>query len=164
MAGASFKMDMSGMMRSFGSAVAHLTETKELMDEIGEMLVSSTKERFENGEGPDGTSWKPSERAKNEGGQTLLQTGTHLRSTITHDAGDDYVVVGTPNETFGAIHQFGGEIVPKGGGRLVFQAGGKTVFAKKVTIPARPYIGMSDDDMEEAKDMVVRFVQTAFKR
>ena len=34
-----------------------------LMDGIGEMMVSSTLQRFEDEEGPDGKAWKPSIRA-----------------------------------------------------------------------------------------------------
>lgn len=144
MAGASFKMDVSGLMTVFGQAVAHLSDTKVLMEGIGEMLVSSTKERFEKGVGPDGTPWKESKRVETSGGQTLVDKGT-LKKSMAYEAGDDFVAVGTPNEKYGAIHQFGG-------------AG-----AGKPEIPARPYIGMSDDDMEEAKGMVVDFVKGAFK-
>jgi phage virion morphogenesis protein len=144
MAGASFKMDVSGLMTVFGQAVAHLSDTKVLMEGIGEMLVSSAKERFEKGVEPSGAPWLPSERVKKSGGQTLIKD-SHLRKSITHEAGDDYVVVGTPNEKYGAIHQFGG-------------AG-----AGKPGIPARPYIGVSEDDMEEIGDKVTKFVKGAFK-
>lgn len=144
MAGASFKMDMTGMARAFGNALAHLSDTMGLMEGIGEMLVSSTKERFEKGEGPDGTAWKPSKRIVRSGGQTLVDKGT-LKKSITYDAGADYVAVGTPNEKYGAIHQFGG-------------AG-----AGKPEIEARPYIGISEDDLDEGKAMVTDFVKKAFK-
>lgn len=144
MAGASFKMDMSGLMRACGQAMANLSETKDLMDGIGEMLVSSTKERFEKGVEPGGAPWLPSNRVQKSGGQTLVKTAS-LKKSITHEAGDDYVAVGTPNEKYGAIHQFGGAGVGKPG------------------IVARPYVGWSDDDLEEAKAMVGDFVKDAFK-
>lgn len=45
------------------------------------------------------------------------------------------------NKIYGAMHQWGGTIVPKQqGGVLAFSIGGKKVFAKRVTIPARPFL------------------------
>ena len=51
---------------------------------------------------------------------------------------------GAPAWIDARIHQFGGVITPVKGKCLAFNLGGKKVFAKKVTIPARPYVGMSE--------------------
>lgn len=96
--------------------------------EVGEYLVSETTERFATGRGPDGLPWKDVER----GGSPLVHRG-HLRDSITYDATPDGVSVGT-NMVYARIHQFGGE------------AGRKN---NRVTIEARPYLGINDTDMSE---------------
>ena len=44
---------------------------------------------------------------------------------------------------------------------LRFQVGGKWVTKKQVriTIPARPFLGLSEDDMQEMKATVEEFIQ-----
>ena len=101
---------------------------QSMFDQIGQTLVASTIARFESGRGPDGAAWKPSRRALEEGGKTLVDKGL-LRNSITHRAGARGVDVGT-NVLYGAIHQFGGRA-------------GRNRSAK---IPARPYLGVDDED------------------
>ena len=55
------------------------------------------------------------------------------------------VVIGS-NKIYAAVHQFGATITPKSGQYLTFWMGGRLVKARSVTIPARPYLGISDDD------------------
>lgn len=47
--------------------------------------------------------------------------------------------VGT-NLIYAAIHEFGGVIRPINGPFLVFEIDGQVIRARKVTIPARPYM------------------------
>ena len=61
---------------------------------------------------------------------------------------DATLQIGT-NKLYGAIHQFGGTIEPKAYPALVFRIDGKLCFARKVTIPARPYLGVSAEDRAE---------------
>lgn len=162
MTDAFFKMKGFGKFsRAIDRGVSHLANRQELAETLGEHLVSSTLERFENEKGPDGKDWAPSARAKNEGGQTLTDTAG-LKSSINYEASPDLVAVGT-NKIHGPIHQFGGEIRPKKARRLLFEVGGKKVSAKKVSMPARPYIGIDEDDIAEAKDIIARFIGEAIK-
>lgn len=111
---------------------------RAMFDDIGGYLDSEVTNRFVEGKDPDGNLWEQSERAKNEGGSTLVDYG-HLRDSITHfvfldgsglEQGTDMV--------YAAIHQFGGEA-----GRN-----------HSVTLPARPYIGINDDDEVEIDNIV----------
>ena len=132
-----------------------------VMDDIGAMLVASTQHRFETGTGPDGTSWPESARAKRQGGQTLVDSG-RLRDSITHRARGDTVEVGT-NVIYAAIHQFGGTIKPKNAKSLAFPGlDGAPVFVKSVTLPARPFLGVSNDDREEIAAIVADEVARSF--
>lgn len=133
MGGTSFKLDWNGMDRMVGSAVGGAARTQGVMAEIGEMLTSSTVERFDAGQGPDGESWEPSRRAEQEGGKTLVDTG-RLRGSIGYEASPAQVAVGS-NVASARIHQLGGQ----------------TGRGHAVTLPARPYIGISEDDIKEAR-------------
>lgn len=54
-------------------------------------------------------------------------------------------------QKYGAIHEFGGTIVPKKAQTLAWQGpDGKMVFARKVRIPARPYMRPAIDENQGA--------------
>ena len=133
MAGASFKLDSSQVERSLGTAIAKMQQTQGLMESIGEHLVSTTVQRFEDGKAPDGTPWKRSIRAEKEGGQTLVDNEI-LKGDINYSASPGQVHVGT-NKEYAAIHQFGGEA-----GRN-----------HSVTLPAREYLGFSEEDQKDVR-------------
>ena len=133
-----------------------------LMDAVGAALVSGTQRRFGTATDPGGMPWKESERARQgkRGGKTLTDYGL-LKESISHEAGPGEVRVGS-KVIHAAIHQLGGEIRPKKAGALKFQlADGTFVFAKKVTMPARPYLGIDDADAVAVKDILETFVSRA---
>jgi len=130
-------------MRGLDMAIAKAQRTHELTDGIGEYLVSSTQQHFKDQEGPDGP-WKPSQRAEREGGQTLVDSA-RLKNSITYEASPQMVVIGV-NAVYARIHQLGG------------QAG----RGHKVTIPARPYIYITDEDRAEIKAMAVEHLRSMF--
>jgi len=115
-----------------------------MFDAVGAALVSDTIGRFERGEGPGGEVWPQSLRAKLDDGQTLVDT-SRLRDSITHDPGPRGVRYGT-NVIYAGIHQFGGTIKAKGGGWLKFTlANGAFRRVREVTMPARPFLGIDDE-------------------
>lgn len=117
------------------------------MDEIGAALVASTQQRFERGAGPDGNPWPRSLRATIEGGKTLVDSSRLLQS-ITHEASADGVTVGT-NTIYAGTHQFGATIRAKGKALAFALPGGGFAVVQKVTIPARPFLGIDADDQRE---------------
>lgn len=126
-----------------------------LMAEIGEALVSGTVDRFSKGEDPEGNKWEPSARAWMEGvagnkrrrqfGKTLVDTA-RLRKSIDYATTPNSVMVGS-NVVYARIHQLGG----------------KAGRGRKVTIPARPYLGVSKEDMEEVQDILTNFFAAPFQ-
>lgn len=153
-----------GLDKAIQGAVNKLeSHKKQLMASIGEGLVSSTSKRFEQGEAPDGTAWLPSRRAQEEGGQTLVDNA-ELKKSIDYAATASTVMVGT-NLPYAYIHQKGGIIRPKSKKSLKFKTpDGKTVFAKSVKIPARPYLGISEQDQADAQAAIADFLAGAFVR
>jgi len=112
----------------------------EMFDEIGSYLDSSVTQRFKEGVDPEGVPWIESERAKQEGGKTLVNK-THLRDSITHIPSDDSVEHGS-DMIYAAIHQFGGE----------------TGRNSATTIEQRAFIGINDDDEDEINGIVKDFL------
>lgn len=148
--GVRLKIDVRGLepaLKSLGRAVKKTQDPKGLFEAIGLALVASTQHRFETETGPDGSPWPPSIRALAEGGKTLTDTAA-FRNSVSFEATPRSVAVGSDHPG-AAVHQFGATIVPVAARALAFSIGGRDVFAKKVTIPARPYLGLDDDDVKE---------------
>ena len=128
---------------------------------LAEGVRESTLERFRQSKAPDGRRWRTSIRAAQEGGRTLIQTA-QLRSSIHSRADASGFAVGT-NVKHAATHQFGEPgrtIRARRKKALRFQVGGKWISKKQVriTIPARPFLGLSDEDMQEMKATVEDFI------
>lgn len=125
-----------------------------LMEVAGAVLENSVRERFRTQSGPGGVPWVQSERAMSQGmGRTLIDKGGLLGS-VTYEADANRVEVGiiakTRSAKFARVHQYGATIRPKKSPYLAFRgADGHMVFAKSVTIPARPFIGVDAEDRAE---------------
>ena len=92
-----------------------------------------------------------------------LTDTARLRDSIDYAATPTKVMVGS-NLPYARIHQYGGTIRPKKAKRLIFKGpGGEKIVAKQVTIPARPYLGVSKADMEEVRATMEDFLKGAFK-
>ncbi len=131
-----------------------------LSERLAAYGLSSTEERFESQVAPDGTPWKPSERAKTSGGKTLVKT-PRLAVSFSPFATKDEAGWGT-NVLYARIHQFGGVILPKNKAALSFRlASGAFVSASKVTMPARPMLGVNDYDRQRLAGIAMRWGQEA---
>ena len=108
--------------------------TRIAMASIGEYMLRRTDERFSAEKDPEGNPWQPlsEETLKKKKHTKILTESSNLRSRIVYKADVDSVALGT-NVIYGAIHQLGG----------------KAGRGRKVTIPARPYLGVNDEDLRE---------------
>lgn len=140
---------LAGDFAKFKRDISQLKDLDKigLAKKIGEALVSSTQARFETQKGPDGAEWPVSHRAANTGGQTLSDTG-RLKNSISYHATAQGVEVGT-NVKYAHVHQNGAVIKPKKAKYLRFRIGTTWARKKLVTLPPRPFIGISDADVEE---------------
>lgn len=127
--------------------------------EIAALGESSTRLRFRTQTSPDGIRWKPSLRARISGGRTLTKDG-HLGDSVSSGHGKDYAEWGV-NRIYALTHQQGGVIRGKNGSLRFRLANGAFVTVRQVVIPARPYLGASDDDKSDILDILQRRVQGA---
>ncbi|RJR20562.1 MAG: hypothetical protein C4582_08985 [Desulfobacteraceae bacterium] len=128
------------VLRQLGIVARRMENLRPAMSEIGEIIRTSVERNFMVSGRP---RWKPSVRAKLQGGQTLSDTG-RLRNSITVRASERSVSVGT-NVVYAAVHQFGakkgrfGTIAAAVNGYLRRTASGKktTVRAhtRRMTLP-----------------------------
>jgi phage virion morphogenesis protein len=162
MAGAS--IDIPGhdaTLQALSAMAVRASNQQPMWDQIGMSLVVSTQHRFEVGKSPEGSPWPPSIRVRHEGGRTLVLSG-RLMQSITYVASAHGVEVGT-NAIYAAIHQFGGTIVPVSKPALTFKVLGKFVRVQKVTIPARPFLGLDRDDESEILAIAADYIASEDK-
>ena len=163
MAGLSFHVDYQDL--GIDRALAQLTEERdrqELMDGLGQLGESQTKRRIEEGgPGPNGEAWpawSSGYAATRNGGQSLLRgEGALLDDIAAQPASGSEVSWGT-GLIYAAVHQEGATIKAKDADKLVFRLGSGIVMVDEVTIPARPYLGISRDDAREMEETALAFI------
>lgn len=119
------------------------------LDAIGLYIESSILQNFRDQHEPDGTPWQElsettleNRRQDGVGAEILRDTG-RLNNSITHNVDDDFVEVGT-NVVYANMMHFGGK-----------KADFPWLWGD---IPARPFVGTSDDDNEEIAMILRRFI------
>ncbi|MCM1120108.1 MAG: phage virion morphogenesis protein [bacterium] len=131
-------------------------DVQGILRSMAEGLRTSTVERFTEEKAPDGTSWKPSIRAKEENGKTLTKTA-QLKTSIRSEVSDKGLAVGT-NDIRAATHQFGDKRTIRARNKryLTFKIGGQwhRALSVDVNIPARPFLGISKEDEQDIKDIL----------
>ena len=162
MSGARIEITLEGseLLDRLGRALAQLAQPAPLLDAIGAELADGVQRRFIAAKDPDGNPWEESERAKagERGGKTLTDTG-RLQQSISWSADADSVLVGS-NVIYAAIHQFGGEIRPKSAQALAFTLpGGAFVRTQKVSLPARPFLGLDRTDRIAVAEVIEEFLE-----
>ena len=150
-------------------ALAAAHDFTPAMEKVATLMGNQVRERFQAGEGPDGTPWKPSQRVLENGGKTLIDT-EQLFNSITRDHDATSAVVGT-NVIYAAIHQLGGKIrakpVSKGGKGYLWikgktRADGSRLTVGSVTMPARPFLGFGETEQREIPEIIADHLRTAF--
>ena len=120
---------------------------RPLMKNIAGIFASATEENFKNEGRPD--KWtefseatkKQRTKQKKWPGQ-ILQVSGQLASSISTQYDDESAIIGS-NLDYAAIHQLGGQA-------------GKN---KKVEIPARLYLKLTDDDFNEILDATEHYLK-----
>jgi phage virion morphogenesis protein len=139
-----------------------------LLQSIGVEMEAQTQERFDTQKSPDGDSWKALAQktlvyyaSRGWAARSILVGEGTLRDSITSEVqgGAWSTLVGATME-YAAIHQWGGEIRPKSSKALFVPGYG---LLQKVNIPARPYLGVSQDDAKVIEAVVSVFLEGTIK-
>ena len=163
MAGASIELAFTNerqVLRAVADMAAIGRQPEAVLWPIGEKLASNTRDRFDEGRDPQGNRWAPLSPwyLPFKRGPSVLKGAAMsggLQGSITSAVAGHDVAVGS-NKVYAAVHQFGATIRPKrAGGMLVFRDAGGQAWgaARQVTIPARPYLGLSAEDEDDILDV-----------
>ena len=142
------------------SQANNLLNLQPLWQLVGMYVQKQTiKERFYKEQAPDGSKWQPLSQARikqrlkrhKSGNMKILQDTGELRRSVQYEAGQTYVRIGS-NLKYARIHQFGGTINIK-----QFRTYKKTyshyVIQRSVTVPARPFLGVTPNEQQHINDM-----------
>jgi phage gpG-like protein len=119
--------------------------------EIGELLVASTQDRFNQAVAPDGTPWAPlaASTLARKKGPGILRENLHLQGSMRYQVGSDELQVGT-NLPYAAAQHFGlpARIIRPKNGKALFWSGAKHPVreVKHPGLKARPILGLSAED------------------
>lgn len=142
------KVDDKRVMEALARMKASGSDMQPAMQEIGEILLLSIKQNFEQQGRP--TPWKRSRRVEQSGGQTLSDTG-RLRNSFTVEANARQVAVGT-NVEYAAPLQFGTRpriIRPNKARALKIPGIGFRKKVKHPGMPARPFLMVQENDIKK---------------
>ncbi|MFN3971253.1 MAG: phage virion morphogenesis protein [Gemmobacter sp.] len=155
MAGFTVVLDDERTQGALSRLIGATTDMTPLMRDLGEYLITATKDRFATGAGPDGTIWAPksattlaayARRGDPADLRPLFGPTGSLSKTIFYEAGPTQVSWGSPM-VYAAMMQFGGA-------RAAFPH----LWGD---IPARPFIGLSDDDIAAIGEEVEEWLERA---
>lgn len=153
-------LDAQPMQAALAGVRDAVRQPEPLLRAIGTGMTHNVRDRMDRGVAPDGTPWKPLSPAYAaiKRGPGILRESLQLQRSITFATGARQVAIGS-NRVYAAAQQFGATIRPKTAKALVFRLAGGVVRAKKVTIPARPYLGLGADDIETIEDVTWALVR-----
>ncbi|CUH67989.1 phage virion morphogenesis protein [Thalassovita gelatinovora] len=119
-----------------------LGNPQQLMQDIGELMVERTKQRFKEGTTPDGTAWASNSAVtlKRKAPETrpLFGSTGRLSSEIFYEADATQVSWGS-NLIYAAVQHFGASQ-----GAFGSMSNGSQI--PWGDIPARPFLGISEED------------------
>ena len=144
------KLDDSKIQAGIDRLQDELGDMTTFMEDLGEILVASTKARFAEGKAPDGTAWAPNSPvtlARKADSRPLFGNSGMLNSQIYALPGADSVQIAS-NLDYAAMMHFGGT---------------KSVYDNLWgDIPARPFFGLSDEDKENIMGEINHWLSGAF--
>lgn len=157
MAGATIrvKFDDDEVAEVLNRLLAKGRDMTPLMRDIGERLLNTTRKRFEDEEVPDGTPWAPlteatKKRKRRNVDTVLTESGAFRGHGLRFQARRDQVEIGSPL-IYPGTHQFGAAR-----GAFGSTSGGEPI--PWGDIPAREVFGVSDDDEDEIRALVNRYI------
>ncbi|MDO5625019.1 MAG: phage virion morphogenesis protein [Pseudomonadota bacterium] len=154
-------VDDEKAQRWFGELLRRGSDLRPVMDDIGEMLLVSTQERFRSGIAPDGQPWAA--LADGSGRSPLFATGTLHSLIAPHPIPDGIELVASAKQA--RWHQEGTDpyvIEPKQKQALAWPGGpGPRKRVNHPGLKARPFMGISAEDERSIEERVTQWLALA---
>ncbi|NNG44982.1 phage virion morphogenesis protein [Pseudoalteromonas sp. NEC-BIFX-2020_002] len=149
MAGASIDISTEGataVSDVLTQLVKNLDNLAPALGNVGEHLMLTHRDHFDEQRSPDGDPWQALSpdyaKSKKKNKDKILRLNDILRDTFAYNVGDESLEFGT-NMEYAAIHQFGGT---------------SDMIPRLAVIPARPFLGLSQDDEKEVIEILSDFL------
>lgn len=179
----SIRIDDQAVNAALNKVEARAGSAAPLYRDIADILIFSTQRSFETETSPDGAKWQrlsPRTAAKRIGSArrgfgNILRSEGHLYGSITGESGENSAAIGS-NLVYAAIHQLGGTVVHPARERTLYLArrnvGNRfvkesarirkretkvSVGAYPINIPARPFLGISNQAREDILEAAVNY-------
>lgn len=182
MAGVTLEFDAVAALAVVNEAAAALADPAPMLRDIGEFLLIAHDQRFASQASPDGTPWQALSPAylkrKKKNRDKILVLDGFLKNTLRYQVSNNELLFGT-NRIYGAMMHFGGSIdVAARSQQAYFRQDGRTgdvgtqfvskrksnfsqwvtIGAYTIQIPARPWLGISDDDNYAIAGIATRYL------
>lgn len=156
-------VDDSSVITLLRQVSAHIADMTPVMRQIAGYMWDAVEENFHEEGRP---KWGPSKRALNEGGMTLQKSGQLAASIVARS--DAVSATVSTNKAYAAANHFGAHIPPHD----IFPVDKKAIWwpgashpVKKVRfpgadIPARPFMSLTNDDLQDIQDALLKWLQT----
>jgi len=149
-------------------AMRRAKNPRAMMRAVAEDMLDAVEANFEQEGRPKWPALAPSTLAnRKEKGYTgkMLQATGRLAGSITPSSGATFARVGT-NVEYAAVHQFGGEtgpfVIRPRNKKALFWPGAehpvKSVTHPGFKIPARPFLQLTDEDLDRIKNTMLHFI------
>ncbi|CAD5107228.1 phage virion morphogenesis protein [Zestomonas carbonaria] len=190
MAGVTLEFIGREALATIQAGAAALADPTPLQRDLGELLLVIHQARFRAQVSPEGNPWKPlsprylRRKPKNKDKILVLSGGAEsLRGGLRYQVDGDDLLFGT-DRPYGAIHQFGGKIERQARQSTVYFRQSKSgeigrQFVKKdkanfaqdvkvgpytISMPARPWLGVGEQDEPRLLERVMVFLDDAFSQ
>ncbi|MDX1301200.1 phage virion morphogenesis protein [Photobacterium sp.] len=138
---------MQSPRRKLHTILKKTASLQPLYQQIGDYLLTVHRQRWQLQQSPEGQSWLPLspdyQRSKPAASDLILVLNDHLRQSLSYWGDDQGLSFGTPLE-YGAIHHYGGNT---------------DMSPQNAAIPARPWLGVSDDDIEQINQILKQYLK-----
>jgi phage virion morphogenesis protein len=155
MSGAFLQIEVKdqGLTDLVNRITGHMSDMTPVFSEIGEVVAESVQRNFEEHRSPEGKKWEELspgyavwKAKKGRNAADILILNRILMGSIHPKAERDRVQVGT-NVVYAAVHQFG-----------IGRRSNLKTKREMGAIPARPFLGVRDDDWPEIRAAVEEFL------
>lgn len=159
----SFELNTDTLSPALTALAEAMSDMTPVMQDIGEYMIKATRERFPKGEAPDGSKWARKSpatlaaygaRKSNRVDARPLYGPTGLLSQQFSYAADPDGVEWGSNRIYAAVMQFGA-------GKGAFGTTSRGSAIPWGNIPARPFIGVSDEDETQIFSIISEYLQSA---
>ncbi|MEQ9868592.1 phage virion morphogenesis protein [Pectobacterium odoriferum] len=171
------KYDITDFERGLGELISRIEHRQPLMREIAAAMHDAVEENFSQQGRPAWAGWSPRYAKQRQGGKILQKRG-RLAKSISEYSDNDSATVGT-NVVYARIHQEGGTInIPARSQRAYYKQSkdgsvgnrfvkkSKSNFSQwntmgeyKITIPARPFLHLTESDIEGMENTAHDYLQ-----